>query len=136
MVYLPSIGSETSKLKKSIRLIQNWRAGLSTIGVVKELYYEQYYRSDYSPYVERIDTAVQGRTKTNLLFVQESIFSASIKSVWKCDEGKDAFQPLLARGAPVGLYSILDAPRMLWCGSFNISQILFRRVHLLEQLSK
>ena len=47
--YTYSIGSETSKLKKSIELIQNWRAGFKENEVVKELYYEQYYRSDYSP---------------------------------------------------------------------------------------
>ena len=132
--YTYSIGSETSKLKKSIELIQNWRAGFKYNEVVKELYYEQYYRSDYSPYIERIDTANANQEPKQILFMQESIFELLQSNPFEnaMKEGKDAFNRIINEGAPVGLYSILDAPRdAIDNGSFNISPDMVRRGYLL-----
>ena len=132
--YTYSIGSETSKLKKSIELIQNWRAGFKDNEVVKELYYEQYYRSDYSPYIERIDTANANQEPKQILFMQESIFELLQSNPFEnaMKEGKDAFNRIINEGAPVGLYSILDAPRdAIDNGSFNISPDMVQRGYLL-----
>ena len=47
-------------------------------------------------------------------------------------EGKDAFNRIINEGAPVGLYSILDAPRdAIYNGSFNISPDMVQRGYLL-----
>ena len=132
--YTYSIGSETSKLKKSIELIQNWRAGFKYNEVVKELYYEQYYRSDYSPYIERIDTANANQEPKQILFMQESIFELLQSNPFEnaMKEGKDAFNRIINEGASVGLYSIFDAPRdAIDNGLFNISPDMVQRGYLL-----
>ena len=47
-------------------------------------------------------------------------------------EGEDAFNRIINEGAPVGLYSILDAPRdAIDNGSFNISPDMVQRGYLL-----
>ena len=66
--------------------------------------------------------------------MQESIFELLQSNPFENEmkEGKDAFNRIINEGAPVGLYSILDAPRdAIDNGSFNISPDMVQRGYLL-----
>ncbi|MFR4844590.1 MAG: hypothetical protein ACLUAO_00870 [Streptococcus sp.] len=94
------------------------------------MYYEKYYRSDYSPYIKRIDTANANQELKQILFMQESIFKLLQSNPFEnAMKEVKMLNRIINEGTPVGLYSILDAPRdAIYNGSLTLVQIWYREV--------
>ncbi len=92
---------------------------------------QQYYRSDHSPNIERIDIAnAKSRNPKQILFLQESVFeiaqSNCLKNAMK--EGKDkAFNRIINEGAPVGLWlHLMHLGMLLIMDRLTLNQILWK----------